>query len=63
MEEAEIKRATIVVRDSKYADIIKGGNGGAQANIFKKYFRIEYKGKMDVEDAAVIAWKYYTKAF
>jgi hypothetical protein len=59
IDQAEIKRATMQVKDSHFEDINKGTTLGGQAKIFKKYFRDEYKGQMDKKETSPIAWQYY----
>jgi len=57
LDQAEIKRATMQVKDSHFEDINKGTTLGAQAQKFKSFFKIENKGNMEKGDASPIAWQ------
>ena len=62
-EKAEIKRASVEVRNSKegknHAYIMEAAVGGARANRFKSIFKDEYKGTMYYKDAGEVGYEYY----
>jgi len=62
IEQAEIKRATDVVRTTpeSYAELMKAPIGGARASRFKRLFKEKYTGSMFPDDAANIGYDYYT---
>jgi hypothetical protein len=59
-EKAEIKRASVEVRNGKnHAFIMEAAVGGARANRFKSIFKDEYKGTMYYKDAGEVGYEYY----
>ena len=58
-EQAEIKRAAQIVKDSYATEVGEGKTLGAQAMKFKRAFNTVYEGSMDKEEADRIGWQYY----
>jgi hypothetical protein len=59
MDQAEIKKTTVEVKNKHNADLMKAPIGGARASTFKRLFVAEYKGNMFPRDAAEVAYKYF----
>ena len=58
-EQAEIKKAAQIVKDSYSSEVGEGKTLGAQAMKFKRAFNTVYEGRMDREEADRIGWQYY----
>ena len=58
-EQAEIKKAAQIVKDSYSSELGEGKTLGAQAMKFKRAFNTVYEGRMDREEADRIGWLYY----
>jgi hypothetical protein len=59
MDQAEIKKTTVEVKNKHNADLMSATVGGARASKFKMHFVAEYKGNMFPRDAAEVAYKYF----
>jgi len=59
MDQAEIKKTTVEVKNKYNADLMSAAAGGARAARFKMHFMTEYKGSMFPRDAAEVAYKYF----
>jgi hypothetical protein len=59
MDQAEIKKTTVEVKNKYNADLMSATAGGARAAKFKMHFVTEYKGNMFPRDAAEVAYKYF----
>ena len=59
MDQAEIKKTTVEVKNKYNADLMSAAAGGARAARFKMHFMTEYKGNMFPRDAAEVAYKYF----
>jgi hypothetical protein len=58
-EQAEIKKAAQIVKDSYSTQVNEGKTLGAQAMKFKRAFNTVYDGRMDKEEADRIGWQYF----
>jgi hypothetical protein len=58
-DEAEIKKAAQIAKDSFSTKISEGSHGGAQFQKFKPFFKTVYEGSMVAKEAASLAWQYY----
>ena len=59
MDQAEIKKTTVEVKNKYNVDLMSAAAGGARAARFKMHFMTEYKGNMFPRDAAEVAYKYF----
>ena len=58
-DEAEIKKAAQIAKDSFSTRISEGSHGGAQFQKFKPFLKTVYEGSMVAKEAASLAWQYY----
>jgi len=59
VQQAEIKQAAQIAKDTYSEEISKGSHGGAQFQKFKRVFKTVYEGSLLAKDVASIAWQYY----
>ena len=59
IDQAELKRTTVEVKNRYNADLMSAAAGGARAAKFKMHFTNEYTGNMFPRDAAEVAYKYF----
>ena len=60
IDQAEIKRTSVEVKNKYNEDLLSAAIGGARAKKFKMHFKKEYRGTMYPDDAANIGYDYYT---
>jgi hypothetical protein len=58
-QQAEIKQAAQIAKDTYSEEISKGSHGRAQFQRLKRVFKTVYEGTLLAKDVASIAWQHY----